>query len=87
MGVGTLYRHFPTKEALLGELVAEKFATFLRPGPALARDRRGPMGGLAGTLRANALVASENVAVQNAITGSRGELGARRSRCATSCWR
>lgn len=28
VGVGTVYRHFPTKDALLGELVQQKFETF-----------------------------------------------------------
>ena len=28
VGVGTVYRHFPTKDALMGALVAQKFAEF-----------------------------------------------------------
>ena len=28
VGVGTVYRHFPDKEALMGELVRERFALF-----------------------------------------------------------
>lgn len=28
VGVGTVYRHFPTKEALMGELVRQTFASF-----------------------------------------------------------
>src|SRR5271165_3634774 len=28
VGVGTLYRHFPDKEALMGELVRERFELF-----------------------------------------------------------
>ena len=28
VGVGTVYRHFPQKDALMGELVASKFRTF-----------------------------------------------------------
>src|SRR5437660_822895 len=40
VGVGTVYRHFPTKESLLGELVKQRFrmlaaraeAALLRPG-------------------------------------------------------
>ena len=70
VGVGTLYRHFPTKEDLLGELVAEQFATFLDRARLSLETVEDPWEALAGTLRANALVASENVAVQNALTGS-----------------
>ena len=70
VGVGTLYRHFPTKEDLLGELVAEQFATFLEQARLSLETVEDPWEALAGTLRANALVASENVAVQNALTGS-----------------
>lgn len=29
VGVGTVYRHFPTKEALIGELVRQKFSLFI----------------------------------------------------------
>ncbi|MGI8427739.1 MAG: TetR/AcrR family transcriptional regulator [Solirubrobacteraceae bacterium] len=29
VGVGTVYRHFPTKEALMGELVRQKFVLFV----------------------------------------------------------
>ena len=40
LGVGTLYRHFPTKEALIGELLAEKFRLLREaPGDALEIER------------------------------------------------
>ena len=70
VGVGTLYRHFPTKEDLLGELVAEQFATFLAQARWSLASVEDPWEALAGTLRANAQIASENLAVQNAMTGS-----------------
>lgn len=70
VGVGTLYRHFPTKEDLLGELVAEQFAAFTEQARASLETVDDPWEALAGTLRANAQMASENVAVQHAITGS-----------------
>src|SRR6185437_2303263 len=39
VGVGTVYRHFPTKEALLAELVRQKFRLFAdRARDALAAD-------------------------------------------------
>jgi AcrR family transcriptional regulator len=70
LGVGTLYRHFPTKGDLLGELVAEQFATFRDQARAALESVDDPWDALSGTLRANAQVASENLAVQNALTGS-----------------
>ena len=70
LGVDTLHRHFPTKEDLLGELVAEQFASFLETARAALASDKEPWEALAGTLRANAQLASENVAVQNALTGS-----------------
>ena len=41
VGVGTVYRHFPDKEALMGELVRERFGIFNeRLRAALAEERR-----------------------------------------------
>ena len=37
VGVGTVYRHFPTKEALLGELVRQKFRIFTTTRVRVAR--------------------------------------------------
>ena len=70
VGVGTLYRHFPTKEDLLGELVAEQFTAFAEQAKLSLAEVDDPWEALAGTLRANAQIASENLAVQNALTGS-----------------
>jgi AcrR family transcriptional regulator len=70
LGVGTLYRHFPTKGDLLGELVAEQFAAFRDQARLSLESVEDPWEALSGTLRANARLASENLAVQNAITGS-----------------
>lgn len=70
VGVGTLYRHFPTKEDLLGELVAEQFAAFTEQARLSLESIDDPWEALAETLRANAQMASENVAVQHAITGA-----------------
>ena len=42
VGVGTVYRHFPDKEALMGELVRERFELFnARLRAALADERCG----------------------------------------------
>jgi AcrR family transcriptional regulator len=70
VGVGTLYRHFPTKGDLLGELVAEQFASFRDQARLSLESVDDPWEALSGTLRANAQLASENIAVQNALTGS-----------------
>ena len=40
VGVGTVYRHFPTKEALVAELVRQKFRVWAPPAPASPRVRR-----------------------------------------------
>ena len=40
VGVGTVYRHFPTKEALLAELVRQKFRLFADASARGARARR-----------------------------------------------
>ena len=45
VGVGTVYRHFPTKDLLIEALVAEKFRITTREHPPGARDR-GPVGGV-----------------------------------------
>jgi AcrR family transcriptional regulator len=66
VGVGTVYRHFPTKEALMGELLAEKFRMLL----ATARDAldiEDPWQAFAGTLRRNAELSAADAAVQDAI--------------------
>ena len=47
VGVGTVYRHFPHKEALLGELVAAEVPRLRRQRRARPRGR-GPVGGLRG---------------------------------------
>lgn len=52
VGVGTVYRHFPTKEALLDALVVARFAEINeRAQAALARTDADPMEELAGVLR------------------------------------
>lgn len=66
LGVGTLYRHFPTKEALMGELLAEKFRILLDT----ARDAleiEDPWEAFAGTLRRNAELTAVDAAAQDAI--------------------
>ena len=69
VGVGTVYRHFSTKEALLGELVRQKFRIFTANArEALQRDGE-PFAVFAGLLRRNAEVCARDAAIQHALTG------------------
>lgn len=52
LGVGTLYRHFPTKTALMAELVRQKIAVFARHAEGALEASGDPFDRLAGTLRA-----------------------------------
>jgi AcrR family transcriptional regulator len=55
VGVGTVYRHFPDKEALMGELVRERFELFnTQLRAALADTESEPGEALAAALRTNA---------------------------------
>ncbi len=66
VGVGTVYRHFPTKEALIGELLAQKFRLLLQ-GAREALDVEDPWEAFAGTLRRNAELMAADAAVQDAL--------------------
>jgi len=69
VGVGTVYRHFPTKEALLAELVRQKFQ-FLVDGVREALERDGePFEVFADMLRRNAGECARDAAMQHALTG------------------
>lgn len=54
VGVGTVYRHFPTKEALMGELVRQKFALFVAEARAALAIEADPFAVIADLLRSNA---------------------------------
>jgi AcrR family transcriptional regulator len=70
VGVGTVYRHFPTKEALLVELLREKFRLFtVRAREALAQERE-PFAVVEDLLRRNAETMAGDAAVQQALTGA-----------------
>jgi AcrR family transcriptional regulator len=70
VGVGTVYRHFPTKEALLVELVRQKFRSFAASArDALERDDE-PFEVLADLLRANAEALERDAATQQALAGA-----------------
>jgi len=66
VGVGTVYRHFPTKEALVSELVRRKFATFIANAHA-ALEEPDAWEGFAGLLRANAEVMARDAAVREVL--------------------
>ncbi len=69
VGVGTVYRHFPTKEALMVELVRQKFR-LLADGARDALDREGePFAVFGDLLRANAQLCASDAAMQHALTG------------------
>jgi AcrR family transcriptional regulator len=68
VGVGTVYRHFPDKEALMGELVRQRFCLFnLRLGEAVADQVSSPFEALADALRANAAWMAEDAATRFAF--------------------
>jgi AcrR family transcriptional regulator len=69
VGVGTVYRHFPTKEALLVELLREKFRLFsARAREALEQDGE-PIAILEDLIRHNAETMASDAAVQQALAG------------------
>jgi AcrR family transcriptional regulator len=66
--VGTVYRHFPDKEALMGELVRERFGFFNeRLREALADEDAEPFDALADALRANAASVAADAATRFAF--------------------
>jgi len=68
VGVGTVYRHFPDKEALMGELVRERFGLFnQRLGEALQQRDVEPFDALVGALRDNAASVAEDAATRFAF--------------------
>jgi AcrR family transcriptional regulator len=68
VGVGTVYRHFPDKQALMGALVRERFAAFNeRLRLAVADEQTEAFDALAGSLRANASSVAEDAATRFAM--------------------
>src|SRR5690242_3146508 len=66
VGVGTVYRHFPNKDVLMGELVTEKFRSFTEAaGEAL--ENKDAWQGFCGLLEDTAAHMAENVALQDAL--------------------
>ena len=68
VGVGTVYRHFPDKEALLGELVVERFRGFNeRLQEAIEAEGADPFDTLEAALRANAAETASDAATRRAL--------------------
>ena len=66
VGVGTVYRHFPHKEALLGELLVEHFRK-MADNAELALEVEDPWEAFAGLLRTNAQFCAADIGVQQAL--------------------
>jgi|ERR1700722_14131786 AcrR family transcriptional regulator len=72
VGVGTVYRHFPTKQALVTELVRQTFRLFtVRAREALAADEE-PFALIEGLMRRIAETAAGDAGVQYALAASEG---------------
>ena len=68
VGVGTVYRHFPDKQALMGELVKERFKIFNeRMRRALDEGEEEPFEALASSIRDNAASVAEDAATRFAL--------------------
>jgi len=74
VGVGTVYRHFPTKEALMGELVRQKFELFLSHAREALDDPAEPFEAFAGLLRRNAAFMARDAATQHALMSAGEEI-------------
>jgi AcrR family transcriptional regulator len=66
VGVGTVYRHFPHKEALLGELLVERFR-LMADNAERALEIEEPWEAFAWLLRTNAQFCAGQVGVQQAL--------------------
>jgi AcrR family transcriptional regulator len=66
VGVGTVYRHFPHKDALLGELLVERFR-LMADNAERALEVDDPWEAFAWMLRTNAQSCAENIGVQQAL--------------------
>jgi AcrR family transcriptional regulator len=67
VGVGTLYRHFPTKDALVGELVRIKLGDFAARARAKFEEDERPWESFADLLREQAEIAARDASQQRMI--------------------
>src|SRR6476469_8698115 len=70
VGVGTVYRHFPTKQALLTELVRQTFRLFTERARAALEAGGEPFALIEGLLRRIAETAAGDAGVQYALASS-----------------
>jgi AcrR family transcriptional regulator len=70
VGVGTVYRHFPTKEALMVELVRQKFRLFADRAREALDQNGDPFGALTDVMCRNAETAAGDAATQQALAGA-----------------
>jgi AcrR family transcriptional regulator len=70
VGVGTVYRHFPTKEALMVELVRQQFRLFADRAREALEDDGEPFAALEDVLRRNAATTASDAAVRHALAGA-----------------
>ena len=70
VGLGTVYRHFETKEAMLVELLREKFRLFAARAREALEQHGEPFAVLEDLLRRNAQTAASDAAVQHALAGA-----------------
>jgi AcrR family transcriptional regulator len=69
VGIGTVYRHFPTKEALLTEMVRVRFQEFVAIAT-LAEESEGPRDALETVMRRSAEAVEGDIGFQLAMMGS-----------------
>jgi AcrR family transcriptional regulator len=75
VGVGTVYRHFPTKQALLTELVRQTFRLFTGWAREALEAGGEPFALIEGLLRRIAETAAGDAGVQYALANSDGQAG------------
>ena len=76
VGVGTVYRHFPTKEALMVELVRQKFRVMTARARETLEQGGEPFQRLTAMMRANAEDVRRDAAMQQTLAGFDEEIWA-----------
>jgi AcrR family transcriptional regulator len=71
VGVGTVYRHFPNKDVLMGELVTQKFRSFADSAREVL-DEEDAWAAFSKLLHTTAAKMAENVALQDALRTTSG---------------